>query len=180
MNMRFTALALFAVFAINTSNVNSVMAQTAASERSKAGEASSSGRSSVYARHKAKRHTHARRKKTQINERKLAEAKGYKRVSSLVNFPNFFPSLGIIYVKPETLPGGPFLCFDRKDRHVATVYMLPLKDMEDRKKFDLIGFKGKGDHSTFYFNSGHPGVDVPHYHFVIWHIPKSKEVRVAK
>ena len=50
------------------------------------------------------------------NQRKLAEKNGYKRVSDLVNFPKFFPSLGVLFVKPETLPLGPFLCFDRKDR----------------------------------------------------------------
>src|SRR4051794_14163615 len=62
------------------------------------------------------------------NLRKVAEREGYKRVSDLVNFPKFFPGLGIIFVKAESLPIGPFLCFDRKDRLVATVYMVPIKD----------------------------------------------------
>ena len=97
----------------------------------------------------------------------------------MVNFPSFFPSLGIIYVKPDTLPLGPFLAFDREDRRVATIYMVPLADMNAHKKLEASGFAGKGDHTTFYFNAGHPGVDVPHYHVVIWHVPKSAEVRVA-
>jgi hypothetical protein len=43
------------------------------------------------------RHHHHHRKKIQsVNYRKLAEAKGYKKVSSLVNFPEFFPGLGVI------------------------------------------------------------------------------------
>jgi hypothetical protein len=33
------------------------------------------------------------------NQRKIAEKNGYKRVSELVNFPKFFPGLGIIFVE---------------------------------------------------------------------------------
>jgi hypothetical protein len=114
------------------------------------------------------------------NQRKIAEESGYKRVSDLVNFPKFFPGLGVIFVKPATLPIGPFLCFDRSDRLIATVYMVPIKDMEDHKSFDPPGFAGRADHVSIYFNAGHPGVDMPHYHFVIWHVSKKDEARVAK
>ncbi|WFU37500.1 hypothetical protein QA640_23785 [Bradyrhizobium sp. CB82] len=114
------------------------------------------------------------------NQRKIAEKNGFKRVSDLVNFPKFFPGLGILFVKPETLPLGPFLCFDRKDRLAATVYMVPTKDIDDHKSMEAPGFAGKLDHVTIYFNPGHPGVDVPHYHFVIWHVSKQEEARVAK
>jgi hypothetical protein len=114
------------------------------------------------------------------NKRKTAEANGYKRVSDLVNFPKFFPGLGIIFVKPQTLPLGPFLCFDRNDRLIATVYMVPIKDIDDQKSFDAPGFAGRADHVSIYFNPGHPGVDMPHYHFVIWHVRKKEEARVAK
>ncbi len=130
----------------------------------------------------AYRHIHHHRKRAakHVNQRKAAEAKGYKKVSSLVNFPDFFPGLGVVYVKPETLPAGPFLSFDRKDRLVATIYMIPVQDINDHKKFDLSGFSGRSDHVTFYFNSGHPGVEMPHYHFVIWHVSKEGEASVAK
>jgi hypothetical protein len=114
------------------------------------------------------------------NQRKIAERKGYKRVSDLVNFPKFFPSLGILFVKPDTLPLGPFLCFDRKDRLMATVYMVSIKDIDDHKAFEAPAFAGATDHVNIYFNPGHPGVDVPHYHFVIWHVTKKEEQRVAK
>lgn len=117
------------------------------------------------------------------NQRKLAERKGYQRVSDLVNFPKFFPGLGIIYVKPDTLPLGPFLCFDREDRLVATVYMVPIKDIDDHKSFDAAAFgatAGPVDHVTIYFNGGHPGVDMPHYHIVLWHVTKKEESRVAQ
>jgi hypothetical protein len=113
------------------------------------------------------------------NRRKIAEKNGYKRVSELVNFPKFFPGLGIIFVKPGTLPLGPFLCFDRKDRLMATVYMLPITDIDDHKSLEAPGFAGPVDHVTIYFNAGHAGVDVPHYHVVIWHVTKKEEARVA-
>jgi hypothetical protein len=114
------------------------------------------------------------------NQREIAERKGYKRVSDLVNFPKFFPGLGIIFVKPDTLPVGPFLCFDREDRLVATVYMIPIKDIDDHKTLEAAGVTAPVDHVSFYFNSGHPGVDMPHYHFVIWHVSKKDEARVAQ
>ena len=114
------------------------------------------------------------------NQRKIAEKNGYKRVSDLVNFPKFFPGLGIVFVKAETLPTGPFLCFDRTDRLAATVYMVPTKDIDNHKSLEAPGFAGRVDHVSLYFNPGHPGVDVPHYHIMIWHVTKKEEARVAK
>lgn len=114
------------------------------------------------------------------NQRKVAEENGYKRVSDLVNFPKFFPGLGIIFVKPDTLPLGPFLCFDRRDRLVATVYMVPTKDIDDHKSLEGVGSARSVDHVSLYFNPGHPGVDVPHYHVVLWHVTRKQEARVAK
>src|SRR3977135_3238872 len=59
----------------------------------------------------ARKHVHHYRKKTakHVNQRKVAEAKGYKKVSSLVDFPVFFPGLGVIYVNTETLRAWPCL-----------------------------------------------------------------------
>ncbi|MBR0829666.1 hypothetical protein JQ596_29450 [Bradyrhizobium manausense] len=114
------------------------------------------------------------------NQRKVAEKKGYERVSDLVNFPKFFPGLGVLLVKPETLPLGPFLCFDRRDRLVATLYMVPTKEIDNHNSLEAPGFVGKVDHVSIYFNPGHPGVDLPHYHIMIWHVSKWAEARVAK
>jgi hypothetical protein len=58
--------------------------------------------------------------------------------------------------------------------------MIPVQDINDRKHFDLSGFAGRSDHASFYFNPGHPGVPMPHYHFVIWHVSKKGEASVAK
>ncbi|MCP3469737.1 hypothetical protein NLM33_05260 [Bradyrhizobium sp. CCGUVB1N3] len=117
---------------------------------------------------------------SQPNQRRIAEKKGYKRVSDLVNFPKFFPSLGILFVKPDSLPLGPFLCFDRRDRLVASVYMVPTKEIDDHKSLEAPGFAGTVDHVSIYFNPGHPGVNAPHYHVVIWHVTRKEEARVAK
>lgn len=132
----------------------------------------------VRGRHVGKTHS----KRHVLDRLKLAEKRGYKRASDLVHFPKFFPGLGIILVKPGTLPTGPWLCFDRKDRLVATVYMLPIKDIDDHKPFAAAGpgFDVPIDHATMYFNPGHPGVNVPHYHIVLWHVTKAQEARVAR
>jgi hypothetical protein len=106
--------------------------------------------------------------------------RGFKRVSDLVKIPRFLPGLGVLYVRPETLPAGPFLAYDRRGRRVSTIYMIPVEDIGNRKKFDLAGFAGRNDHVSIYFNEGHPGVEMPHYHVVIWHVNKAGEARVAK
>lgn len=125
-----------------------------------------------------KRH---RKQVSSRNVREMAERRGFKRVSDLVHFPKFFPGLGIIYVKPDTLPLGPFLCFDRRNRLVATVYMVPIKDMDDHKSFEGTApdFAGRVDHVSIYHNAGHPGVDTPHYHIVNWHVDRDGEKAVA-
>jgi hypothetical protein len=100
----------------------------------------------------------------------------YKKVSTLVQLPEFLPGLGTLYADPATLPAGPFLAYDRQDNLVSSIYMIPLKDMNAQKAF--AGLKtGKGeqvDHVDVVFNAGHPGVAEPHYHFILWHISPAK------
>jgi hypothetical protein len=105
----------------------------------------------------------------------------YKKVSELVKIPDFLPGLGQLYVDPKTLPAGPFLAYDRDGRLVSTVYMLPIEDLSNKdKRFDdLAAPGGKVDHVDVYFNAGHPGVEKPHAHVVLWHVPKAEEQRVA-
>ena len=105
----------------------------------------------------------------------------YKKVSELVKLPDFLPGLGTLYVDPKTLPAGPFLAYDHKGNLVSTIYMIPLKDLNDQKTFgDLASPGGRVDHVSIYYNAGHPGVPDPHYHIVLWHVPKAKESLVAK
>ncbi len=103
----------------------------------------------------------------------------YKKVSSLVALPDFLPGLGSLYVKPSTLPVGPFLAYDRAGTLVSTIYMVPIGDMDKHKNFNglTVGSKvvKKVDIS---FNPGHPGVEVPHYHVIIWHVnPESAKLK---
>jgi hypothetical protein len=132
--------------------------------------------STIYMRARSSR----KRVAVHISDRRKSERLGYKKVSSLVDFPPFFPGIGALYVQPEKLPNGPYRAFDRRGRLSSTIYMLPIEDFENRKQFDLEGLAGRGDHVTFYFNSGHPGLDKPHYHIHIWHVSKKGEGRVAK
>ena len=98
----------------------------------------------------------------------------YQKVSELVALPEFIPGLGALYVQPATLPAGPFLAYDRDGRLVSTIYMIPLADIEAQKKFDglAVGSENVVD-VDMYYNAGHPGVEEPHYHVVLWHVPQS-------
>jgi hypothetical protein len=106
----------------------------------------------------------------------------YKKVSELVKLPDFLPGLGQLYVDPATLPAGPFLAYDHDGMLVSTVYMFPIEDLTNKaKRFDdLASPGGQVDHVDVYFNAGHPGVEMPHAHVVLWHVPAADEARVAK
>ena len=115
------------------------------------------------------------------NVEKAPPGGAYKKVSELVKLPDFLPGLGTLYVNPSTLPEGPFLAYDHAGKLVSTIYMVPLKDLDSQKAFaDLAAPGGKVDHVTISYNAGHPGVPDPHYHIVLWHIPKAQEQFVAK
>lgn len=109
-------------------------------------------------------------------QRKAPPAGTYKKVSTLVQLPDFLPGLGTLYVDPATLPAGPFLAYDRQGNLVSSIYMIPLKDMNAQKAF--AGLKtGQGeqvDHVDVVFNAGHPGVAEPHYHFILWYVSAAK------
>lgn len=99
----------------------------------------------------------------------------YKKVSSLVALPDFIPGLGTLYVDPATLPAGPFLAYDRQGRLVSTVYMIPLKDINDHKEFKNLKTMGKKvDHVDMNYVAGHPGVPEPHYHIILWYVSPEK------
>jgi hypothetical protein len=109
-------------------------------------------------------------------QRKAPPGGAYKKVSTLVQLPEFLPGLGTLYADPATLPAGPFLACDRQGNLVSSIYMIPLKDMNAQKAF--LGLKtGKGeqvDHVDVVFNAGHPGVAEPHYHFILWYVSPAK------
>lgn len=95
----------------------------------------------------------------------------FQRVSELVELPEFVPGLGVLYVNPETLPAGPFLAYDRSDRLVSTIYMVPLAAMNEREAFSGLGaVRAEVDHVDIRYNAGHPGLEEPHYHVILWHV----------
>ncbi len=105
----------------------------------------------------------------------------YQKVSKLVKLPDFLPGMGTLYVDPKTLPDGPFLAYDHQGKLVSTIYMIPIKGLDDHKNIDdLAAPGGKVDHVSIEFNAGHPGVPEPHYHIVLWHVTKAQEKLVAK
>jgi hypothetical protein len=105
----------------------------------------------------------------------------YKKVSELVKLPDFIPNLGQLFVDPKTLPAGPFLAYDHDGKLVSTIYMIPINELDQHKAFNgLAAPGGNVDHVSLYFNAGHPGIEQPHYHIVLWHVSKSDESRVAK
>src|SRR5215218_4169112 len=105
----------------------------------------------------------------------------YQAVSKLVKLPDFLPGMGQLFVDPKTLPAGPFLAYDHDGKLVSTIYMIPVEDLQGKKKFDdLTTAGGTVDHVDMYYNAGHPGVEQPHYHVVLWHVTKADEARVAQ
>ena len=57
----------------------------------------------------------------------------------------------------------------------ATVYMTPLEDLQSGTSYDGLAV---GNHTVssvnIYFNAGHPGVDRPHAHVVLFHDEDAK------
>lgn len=105
----------------------------------------------------------------------------YKAVSSLVKLPDFIPGLGQLFVDPNTLPAGPFLGYDHDGKLVSTTYMIPISMITPEANInDLAVPAGEVDHVDLVYNAGHPGVEEPHIHITLWHIPSDQESRVAK
>ena len=105
----------------------------------------------------------------------------YQQVSKLVKLPDFLPGIGQLFVDPATLPAGPFLAYDHDGKLVSTIYMIPVKDLNPDKTFDNLAAPGGNvDHVDIYFNAGHPGIEKPHAHIVLWHVPPADEARVAQ
>lgn len=112
--------------------------------------------------------------------RKAPPPEPYAQVSKLVALPDFIPGLGTLYVDPDMLPAGPFLAYDRDGGLSATIFMTPIEDLKKGVNFDNLS---PGQHNVasvdIYYNAGHPGVEMPHAHVVLFHDAKAK-ARLAK
>lgn len=99
----------------------------------------------------------------------------FVQVSDVLPLPEFIPGLGTLFVSPDALPAGPFLAYDHDGKLSATVYMTPLEDLENGVSFDDLSV---GSHEVtsvdIYYNAGHPGVEMPHAHVVLYHDAEAK------
>ena len=94
----------------------------------------------------------------------------YAKVSDLVALPDFLPGLGTLFVDPATLPAGPFLGYDRDGKLAATVFMTPIEDLQGGTSYnDLVVGSNEVSSVDIYYNAGHPGVEKPHAHVVLFH-----------
>ncbi|MBB1493160.1 hypothetical protein H5394_16310 [Paracoccus sp. MC1862] len=104
----------------------------------------------------------------------------FQKVSDLVTLPDFLPGLGTLYVDPTNLPAGPFLGYDHDGKLSATIYMVPIEDLEGGTAFnDLAVGSGTVTSVDIYYNAGHPGVEKPHAHVVLYH-DKDAKARLAE
>ncbi len=104
----------------------------------------------------------------------------YVQVSDALPLPAFIPGLGTLFVDPAKLPAGPFLAYDHDGRLSATVYMTPLADLQNGTAFSDLGLGSQTVTGVdIYYNAGHPGVEKPHAHVVLYHDPDAK-ARLAK
>ena len=99
----------------------------------------------------------------------------FQAVSDLVELPEFVPGLGQLFVDPATLPAGPFLGYDHDGRLSATIYMTPVEDLEAGTAYNDLALGAPEVVATdIYFNAGHPGVEEPHAHVVLYHDAEAK------
>lgn len=100
----------------------------------------------------------------------------FAQVSTLVPLPEFIPGLGTLYVDPATLPAGPFLGYDHDGKLSATIYMVPIEDLTSGTAFDGLAVGAETVTGVdIYYNAGHPGVEKPHAHVVLYHDAGAQE-----
>jgi hypothetical protein len=99
----------------------------------------------------------------------------YQAVSDLVELPEFLPGLGQLFVDPATLPAGPFLGYDHDGQLSATIYMTPVEDLEGGTAYNDLALGAETVTGVdIYYNAGHPGVEEPHAHVVLYHDADAK------
>jgi hypothetical protein len=103
----------------------------------------------------------------------------FQKVSEIVHFPDFIPGLGTLYVQPDTMPIGPYYGFDRRGRQVNTIYMIPMRVLEEHQVNKMLeGARLPVDHVVISYTEPHPGVDEPHYHIILWHVSAEAAAKV--
>jgi hypothetical protein len=97
---------------------------------------------------------------------------GYVKFSELApGYPAFAPGLGTVYVQPSTRPVGPYRSYDRNGKLIATIYMVPEKDLNEHLKIVSDEKTPPVDHWQMHYVKQMHGIDGPHYHITLWHVP---------
>lgn len=109
----------------------------------------------------------------------------FKKVSSIVNLPDWLPGLGTLYIDPATAPVGPYLGYNHHGRLVNVIYMISIKDFDQHKDLNDLGQNVAGmglkvDHTSVDYNPGHPGMQEPHYHVIEWLITPAQQQQEMK
>jgi hypothetical protein len=84
--------------------------------------------------------------------------------------PAFAPGLGTVYVQPSTRPVGPYRSYDHNGKLIATIYMVPEKDLEEHLKIVSDEKTPPVDHWQIHYVKQMHGIDGPHYHITLWHV----------
>ena len=58
--------------------------------------------------------------------------------------------------------------------------MIPVGDLNPNKTFEILPRGRRRRPCRRNINAGHPGVEKPHAHLVLWHVPGADEARVAQ
>jgi len=109
----------------------------------------------------------------------------FKKVSTIVNLPDWLPGLGTLYIDPATAPVGPYLGYNHNGRLVNVIYMISIKDFDQHKDLNDLGQKVshmglKVNHTSVNYNPGHPGMQEPHYHIIEWLITPAQQEQEMK
>ena len=99
----------------------------------------------------------------------------FVQFSEIVELPEFLPGLGTLFVDPATLPAGPFLGYDHDGKLSATIYMPTMEELEGGTSYNDLALGAPEVAATdTYFNAGHPGVEQPQAHVVLYHDAEAK------
>jgi hypothetical protein len=73
------------------------------------------------------------------------------------------------------LPFGPFRAYDRGGDLVSTILMVPMSDIDARNAIEIVARTPLAvHHIDLHYTSGHPGVEEPHYHIILWHVSEER------
>ena len=93
-----------------------------------------------------------------------------------------FVGLASCYPFSHEPPGGyakfaelAYRSYDHNGKLIATIYMVPEKDLEEHLKMVSDEKTPPVDHWQMHYVKQMHGIDGPHYHITLWHVPAEEE-----